>query len=618
MDTPLLDTISRPEDLKNLNNEQTEALCAEIRNFLIESVSQTGGHLSSNLGTIELTVALHKALRSPQDQLVFDVGHQCYTHKLLTGRKAQFSALRQLNGLSGFPSPDESEHDAFIAGHGNTAISVAIGIAYAKKLKGEPGKVVALVGDGAFTGGMVYEGMNNIGVLNNLVVLLNDNKMSISKNVGQMARYLTVLRTNPRYFKVKARMERFLGGIPLIGPCVVAALQSIKKMVRQLIYHSTMFEEMGFQYVGPVDGHDVNALTEMFTNLQDQTAPLFVHAITTKGKGFKAAEENPGEFHGVSAFDPEHLIDPEVAPKASFSTEFGMQLVQLAEQDERVCAITAAMKYGTGLQFMYRQFPKRFFDVGMAEQHAVTFAAGLASKGMLPVVAIYSTFLQRAYDQMIHDVKLMNLDVLFAVDRAGLVPGDGETHQGIYDPVYFSQIGIPVFSPCNYAELHYWLAKLLLEWHGPRAIRYARGGESASLAQLGCTGKLFDIMAQHPKAQNVVVTYGSLTEDAIAAAAMLSQKGMAVDVIKLVQIFPLPDELCSVLQKYTTILFAEECVVGGIGSLTAEKMLESGWKGTYLHRCVNQKITHADVKQLKSRLKMDAEGLAKTLEGVIQ
>ena len=247
MDTPLLDAISCPEDLKNLNNEQSEALCAEIRSFLIESVSQTGGHLSSNLGTIELTVALHKALHSPQDQLVFDVGHQCYTHKLLTGRKAQFSALRQLNGLSGFPAPDESEHDAFIAGHGNTAISVAIGIAYAKKLKGEPGKVVALVGDGAFTGGMIYEGMNNIGVLNNLVVLLNDNKMSISKNVGQMACYLTVLRTNPRYFKVKARMERFLGGIPLVGHCIVTALQSMKKMVRRLIYHSTMFEEMGFQ-----------------------------------------------------------------------------------------------------------------------------------------------------------------------------------------------------------------------------------------------------------------------------------------------------------------------------------------------------------------------------------
>ena len=614
METPLLDSITCPQDLKKLNEQDTERLCEEIREFLIESVSQTGGHLSSNLGTIELTVALHKAGSSPTDQLVFDVGHQCYTHKLLTGRKEGFARLRKLDGLSGFPAPGESEHDAFIAGHGNTSISVAIGIARAKKLKGEPGKVVALVGDGAFTGGMIYEGMNNIGMLNNLIVLLNDNKMSISKNVGQMARYLTVLRTNPSYSRAKAKMENFLGAIPLVGKPVVCGIQGGKKLVRRIIYHSTMFEEMGFQYVGPVDGHDVNALTDLFTNLREQTAPLFIHAVTIKGKGFKAAEENPGEFHGVSAFDPEHVLDPEIAPKASFSTEFGKQLVQLAEQDERVCAITAAMKYGTGLQFMYRKFPERFFDVGMAEQHAVTFAAGMASKGMLPVVAIYSTFLQRAYDQMIHDVKLMNLDVMFTVDRAGLVPGDGETHQGIYDPAYFSQIGIPVISPCNYAELHYWLPKVLLEWKGPRAIRYARGAESSALAALGCSGEAFDWVRQNPGAETVIVTYGSLTEDAMNASDLLKDEE-PVDVLKLVQIYPLPAELHQQLMKYRTVLFAEECVKGGIGTLLAQDLLENSWQGKYLYRYVGGNLPHTDVKTMKSCLGLNGEGLVKTLKG---
>ena len=461
MKYPLLEQVASPDDVKKIPENQLEELCAEIRAFLIESVSHTGGHLSSNLGTIELTVALHRVLHTPQDKILFDVGHQCYTHKILTGRWKQFGTLRTIDGISGFPSPKESEHDAFVAGHGNTAISTAIGMAHAKKLKGEPGKVVAIVGDGAFTGGMVYEGMNNIDTLNNLVVILNDNKMSISKNVGNMARYLTALRTNPRYFKAKEDVEGFLDSVPLVGQPIKRGVQGTKQLLRRYIYNSTMFEEMGFQYVGPLDGHDVLGLTSTFSNLQKQTAPLFIHVVTVKGKGFKPAEENPGEFHGVSAFDPEHVLDPDLAPSASFSTEFGQKLVELGKTHENLCAITAAMKYGTGLQFFYREFPKRFFDVGMAEQHAVTFAAGLASQGMLPVVGIYSTFLQRSYDQLIHDVKLMELPVILAVDRAGLVPGDGETHQGIHDVPFLSEIGIPTICPCNYAELRYWLQKLV-------------------------------------------------------------------------------------------------------------------------------------------------------------
>ena len=616
MKYPLLEQVASPDDVKKIPENQLEELCAEIRAFLIESVSHTGGHLSSNLGTIELTVALHRVLHTPQDKILFDVGHQCYTHKILTGRWKQFGTLRTIDGISGFPSPKESEHDAFIAGHGNTAISTAIGMARAKKLKGEPGKVVAIVGDGAFTGGMVYEGMNNIDTLNNLVVILNDNKMSISKNVGNMARYLTALRTNPRYFKAKEDVEDFLDSVPLVGQPIKRGVQETKQLLRRYIYNSTMFEEMGFQYVGPLDGHDVLGLASTFSNLQKQTAPLFIHVVTVKGKGFKPAEENPGEFHGVSAFDPEHVLDPDIAPSASFSTEFGQQLVELGKTHENLCAITAAMKYGTGLQFFYREFPKRFFDVGMAEQHAVTFAAGLASQGMLPVVGIYSTFLQRSYDQLIHDVKLMELPVILAVDRAGLVPGDGETHQGIHDVPFLSEIGIPTVCPCNYAELRYWLQKLVEDWSGPRAIRYARGAEPAALAELGCTGQEFDRLLQQKGAQVALVSYGTLTEEVLKAEKILEQKGIACDVYKLTKLYPLPEGFANELAAHSCILFAEDSIRrGGVGSYLAEDLLEIGWQGKYLYRAVNRNcLPHGTVPQLRQVLGLTGEQLAEAVE----
>lgn len=616
MKYPLLEQVASPDDVKKIPENQLEELCAEIRAFLIESVSHTGGHLSSNLGTIELTVALHRVLHTPQDKILFDVGHQCYTHKILTGRWKQFGTLRTIDGISGFPSPKESEHDAFVAGHGNTAISTAIGMARAKKLKGEPGKVVAIVGDGAFTGGMVYEGMNNIDTLNNLVVILNDNKMSISKNVGNMARYLTALRTNPRYFKAKEDVEGFLDSVPLVGQPIKRGVQGTKQLLRRYIYNSTMFEEMGFQYVGPLDGHDVLGLTSTFSNLQKQTAPLFIHVVTVKGKGFKPAEENPGEFHGVSAFDPEHVLDPDLAPSASFSTEFGQKLVELGKTHENLCAITAAMKYGTGLQFFYREFPKRFFDVGMAEQHAVTFAAGLASQGMLPVVGIYSTFLQRSYDQLIHDVKLMELPVILAVDRAGLVPGDGETHQGIHDVPFLSEIGIPTICPCNYAELRYWLQKLVEEWSGPRAIRYARGAEPAALAELGCTGQEFDRLLHQEGAKIALVSYGTLTEEVLKAEKVLAQKGIACDVYKLTKLYPLPEGFASEVATHSCILFAEDSIRrGGTGSYLAEDLLEIGWQGKYLYKAIDRNcLPHGTVPQLRQVLGLTGEQLAEAVE----
>ena len=606
------DKIQATGDVKNLPQQELPLLCEDIRSFLIESVSATGGHLSSNLGVVELTVALHRALNLPQDKILFDVGHQCYTHKLLTGRRAGFAQLRQRDGISGFPAPQESECDTFIAGHGSTALSTAIGVARAKKIKGEPGKVVAIIGDGAFTGGMVYEGMNNVSTLNNLIVVLNDNKMSISKNVGQMANYLTKLRTDPKYFHAKARMETALEKIPAVGSDLVKVLQEGKKLIRRGIYHSTMFEEMGFQYIGPVDGHDVLELTRILTNLSEQYSPVFLHIVTRKGKGLKQAEDNPGEFHSVSAFDLDHLTNPEMSPKDSFSTRFGTRLAELGADVPNLCAITAAMKYGTGLNFFYHNIPERFFDVGMAEEHAVTFAAGLASQGMLPVVAIYSTFFQRAYDQMIHDVNLMKLNVVFAVDRAGLVPADGETHQGIYDPGYFSQIGIPTFSPSNYAELEYWLEQLIKTMQGPRAIRYARGEEKPALAALGCTGNPYDFIRRTADACTVLVSYGAESEEILRAADLLEQQGVAADCCKLVQIFPLPEGLCEELSRYQTILFAEEAVTsGGIGQQLCTALHQTGWRGTFLLRGVdNTHLLHATVPQLREDQGLDAPALA--------
>ena len=615
MSYPLLDTLHAPGDVKRLPESQLPALCEEIREFLIQSVSATGGHLSSNLGVVELTVALHRALNLPQDKLLFDVGHQCYTHKLLTGRREGFAELRKKEGISGFPNPKESACDAFVAGHGSSALSTAIGIARAKKIKGEPGRVVVIVGDGAFTGGMVYEGMNNIGSLNNLVVILNDNKMSISKNVGAMARYLTQLRTDPKYFHVKAHMETVLERIPVVGSDVVKLLQAGKKVIRQGIYHSTMFEEMGFQYIGPVDGHDVNALSQMFTNLEEQYSPLFIHAVTQKGKGLKPAEENPGEFHAVGAFDLDHLTDPEISPKDSFSTTFGTRLAELAAVEPRLCAVTAAMKYGTGLQFFKARYPIRFFDVGMAEEHAVTFCGGLASQGLLPVVAIYSTFFQRAYDQIIHDVNLMQLDVLFAVDRAGLVPGDGETHQGIYDTAFFSHVGIPLYAPANYAELEHWLEVLVTSQCGPRAIRYPRGQESASLAALGCSGNPFDLIRQKEGSRTVLVSYGAEAEETLAACELLAQQGIQADCCKLVQIYPLPQDCIELLQRYDTILFAEDAIgTGGIGEQLGFALLQAGWKGTYLAAAVdNRRLLHANVPELRRAQGLDAAALAQRI-----
>lgn len=620
MNKKLLDGISQPADVKKLNNIELKQLCEEIRTFLINSVAKTGGHLSSNLGTIEMSVAMHKVFTTPHDEIVFDVGHQCYTHKIITGRRDAFSSLRKMGGVSGFPSFNESIHDTFIAGHGNTALSAAIGLASAKKLQGDTGKVIAVIGDGAFTGGMVYEGLNNIGRLDNLIIVLNDNKMSISKSVGAVATYLTKLRTSPNYFRTKRNVESFLDAVPLLGRPTAKMIKHVKMNFRRSLYHSTMFEEMGCQYVGPVDGHDIDKLCKLFeTYKNEQEAPLFLHLVTVKGKGFTPAEKNPGAFHGVSAFDTHDAQDPDVAPDGSFSTVFGSNLAQLAERNPRLCAITAAMKYGTGLNFFYKQHPERFFDVGMAEQHAVTFAGGLARNGLLPVVAIYSTFLQRTYDQIIHDICLQRLNVLFAIDRAGLVPGDGETHQGIYDAAFLSQEEeFLLVSVCNYGELLYWLNYLIHKETTPRGIRYPRGMEAESLSRLGCTQQPYDCLAKTNKAKIALVSYGAETAEILEASAHLECEGTAADVYKMTIINPLPQGIVTDLLAYDKILFAEEGIKnGGIGEHLCAALHKHGYTGKYVHLGLpNTGITHAEVSELKQAAGIDAMGILAALKEV--
>ena len=618
MESLLLDKIDQPSDLKKLNAQQVEKLCAEIRHFLLENISKTGGHLASNLGTVELTVALHRVLETPKDKIVFDVGHQCYTHKLLTGRRKQFDHLRQLDGISGFPNPHESVHDAFIAGHGNTALSLAIGMAWAKKIKHEPGLVVALIGDGAFTGGMVYEGMNNIGGLDNLLVILNDNKMSISKNVGALARYLTHLRTTTAYYDAKDNVRSFLDGVPLIGTPMKKSLIGAKTLVRRAMYHSTMFEDMGFEYIGPVDGHNVEELERTLRSIYQRPGPHFLHIVTKKGKGYQPAEMNPGNYHGVSAFDPDGMPDPEVAPKESFSTVFGKLLVQEGTQNPKLCAITAAMKYGTGLQFFAHRHPQRFFDVGIAEQHAVTFAAGLAAGGLKPIFAVYSSFLQRAYDQILHDVCIQNLPVVFAIDRAGLVGSDGETHQGIFDISYLSTIpNMTIMAPKNKWELSD-MIKYAVDFSAPIAIRYPRGEAYDGLreyrAPIAC-GKSEWI---YRSGQIALFALGAMVKTAEAVHERLKALGYESSLINARFAKPLDeDALLSAARHHDLIVTMEENVIsGGMGEQVMRFYEEHNLSVRVLAIAIpDEYVEHGNVEILRREVGIDAETITeRTIE----
>ncbi len=612
MSKNLLSHIHCPKDVKCLSEESLLQLSQEIRVFLIENVSKTGGHLSSNLGVVELSIALHKVFDSPQDVFVFDVGHQCYTHKILTGRKDQFSTLRQKDGLSGFPSPPESPHDVLRAGHASNSISVAIGVARAKKLKGEPGYVVVVIGDGSFTGGLAYEGMNNIGDLNNLIVILNDNTMSISKNVGSLASHFKRLRKSYSYYRTKHDVKNVLESTPVIGGGVHHGFHSVKGFVKKAVYRNNIFEDMGFIYCGPENGHDLLALCRLLENAKEAQKPILLHIETIKGKGFIPAEKNPGAFHGVSAFNVRAACDPDISPKDSFSTIFGKELVKLGAKEPRLCGITAAMKYGTGLQYFKKAYPDRFFDVGMAEGHAISFAVGMAETGMVPVAAIYSTFLQRSYDQLIHDVMLSHAKVIFAIDRAGLVPGDGETHQGIYDVAYLSQQqSLFLVSPSNYEELRYWLKQLVMHQNSPCAIRYPRGGETEMLSHKKSIFSSFDCLIKYNSAKCAMVSYGTEIEEVLKAEQLLKTKNIEVDVYQMMVLSPLPKEIVVALKGYDCIVFAEEGIRrGGLGEHLLADLHQEGFMGEFLHCALPETgIDHASVEQLREMWGLGAQTL---------
>lgn len=615
MKSSILDTICSPQDVKNLPFEQLDVLCTQIRERLIQTTAKTGGHLASNLGTVELTVALHRVFDCPDDQIVWDVGHQCYTHKLLTGRREQFSTLRQEGGLSGFPKRKESEYDAFIAGHSSTSISVASGLARAKKLQNDQHHVIAVIGDGAFTSGLAFEGANNAARFgDNLIVILNDNKMSISKNVGSFSKYLSKIRARPAYFRTKDRVESICNHLPLIGKPLNQLLVWLKSTMKTVVYGSNWFEDMGFCYLGPIDGHNMETLCDVLQRAKNLHRPVFLHIETQKGKGYSYAEENPGEYHGTSGFDIDTGKSFSSA-STNFSNEFGLYLTELAKRDERICAITAAMKYGTGLNHFSRAFGQqgRFFDVGIAEPHAVTFAGGLAANGMLPVFAVYSSFLQRCYDQIIHDLSIERQHVVIGIDRAGIVGSDGETHQGLFDVAMLSSVpGITLYSPATYEEMRCSLYKSLYEHTGVCCVRYPRGGESKLPA--------FDPQApwaiepKGAKSQLLLVTYGKLGVQAVQAAQTLSQQGVPTAVLKLLRLLPFCEEAVEQAMQAEYVLFAEEGIEsGGIGQMFGSRLLEKGFRGHYRVLAVHDRfVEQATPDRALALCGLDAQSMVQT------
>lgn len=567
MEYRFLNGINSPADLKQLNKDEVNILCDEIRDKLLTVISSNGGHLASNMGAVELTVALHKNFDSPKDAIIFDVGHQCYTHKLLTGRYEKFDTIRKEGGISGFMRPSESEHDQFVSGHASNSIAAAFGIHKAKQINGEEGTAVAVIGDGALTGGLAFEALNNIGTYKgNFIVVINDNEMSISLNVGSVSKHLNKIRLKPGYHKLKSDTESFLLKIPFIGKAIRKILSKIKDFFKRFIYKDNIFEALGFNYIGPVDGHDIDKLNVALNIAKMQTSPCVVHVITKKGKGYEFAENEPDFYHGVSAFDTIEGVSNNQGD--NFSAHCGNALLNLAKEDNKVCAVTAAMPLGTGLDTFAKEYPDRFFDVGIAEEYAVTFSAGLASGGAKPYFAVYSSFLQRSYDQIIHDAAIAGLPLRLLVDRAGLVGEDGETHQGVFDAAFLSTIpNMTIYSPASYKELEGYI-KLSKDFTSPAAIRYPRGKE---IINFPFNNKDFTVFKNNGK--TAILTYGVMTSEAIMAQQKLSEENIFVDVIKLNKIFPISQKLISTLNEYTYVEFFEEGIKkGGIAEHIASRI----------------------------------------------
>ncbi|MBR2545791.1 MAG: 1-deoxy-D-xylulose-5-phosphate synthase [Erysipelotrichaceae bacterium] len=606
----LLDRISEPNDIKNLPSDQLDQLAKEIREYLLVVTSRNGGHLASNLGIVEITIALHRFLDFPKDKLVFDVGHQSYVHKILTGRKDAMMSLRQLDGISGFPDPSESECDSFVAGHASTAVSAALGFAHARELKKTDEKVVAVIGDGSLTGGMAQEALNNASNLNsNMIIVLNDNERSISRNVGGLSNYLGKIRTSKRYLDAKRAVTEGLRKVPAVGEAMISGLRIAKESIKRLVVSGMYFEDLGLTYIGPIDGHDIKQVYEALINASKIEGPVIIHCLTKKGKGYLPAQQHPALYHGVDPFDIKTGVVNGKKSRKSYTEVFSEKIIDLAGKDDRIVTVTAAMPFGTGLYNFKKEYPDRFFDVGIAEEHAITFAAGLAAAGMKPVLALYSTFLQRGYDQLLHDVSMMQLPVVVAVDRAGLVGNDGKTHQGIFDESFLSTIpGLTVMSPKNGQELEDML-EFAVNYDKPVVIRYPRGKVCDLLNNYRQPVKLNENEVIFHGKDVCIMAEGTMVSEAYKACEILRNEGYDPTLVNVRFLHDIDRELIlQMSETHSLFVIAEEVV----------------YTGSYAERCraafddiriravtlPDKFIEHGSVNQLRERYHITAEDIA--------
>ena len=616
----VLDSVNMPEDIKKLNIGQLNRLALELRSFVLENVSKTGGHLASNLGIVELTLALHYCFDAPKDKIVWDVGHQAYIHKILTGRKDKFTTLRQLDGLSGFPKPSESEYDTFTAGHSSTSISIALGFACARDMRGSDEKVVAVIGDGSLTGGVAFEALNNAGRSNsNIIVVLNDNQMSISGNVGALSRHLGELRTERGYIEAKNDVKKLLNRFP-DSEKMVNKIKRTKNRIKYLFIPGVIFEELGFKYIGPVDGNNIESLIEVINRAKNIEGPVLIHVKTKKGKGYKYAENNPSAYHGVSAFDLSTGASIKKSNKPTYSDVFGKTMCSMADEDDKIVAVSAAMGNGTGLSKFISKHPSRFYDVGIAEQHAVSFSAALAKSGFRPVFAVYSTFLQRAYDEIMQDVCLQNLHVVFAVDRAGIVGADGETHQGIYDISYFTHMpNMTVMMPKNGIELEKMLRYAVYNIDGPVAVRYPRGNisdmysENTSEIEFGKAELLED------GEKIAVISAGAVCDNAAKVCEMLKNDGYNPMLINMRFAKPVDKEMLKLAAEKCGYIFTLEdnVIDGGAGMAVLEALNDMELMNdvkVHSYAFPDKFIEHGTRDQLFERYKLDGESIYKDIK----
>lgn len=611
----MLEKVNMPEDVKVLTKEEKVLLAQEIRNYIIEIVSKTGGHLASNLGVVELTIALHSCFQFPKDKLIWDVGHQCYVHKILTGRKEKMATLRKKDGLSGFPKAKESVYDQFDTGHSSTSISAALGMARARDIQKEHHHVIAVIGDGALTGGVALEALNDAGnSKTNLIVILNDNEMSISQNVGGISSFLTKLRTRKFYKKSNKIIKKIVEKIPKLGNTIIKIIQRVKKMMKSIFIQNMFFEDIGYTYLGPVDGHDIEKVEDILERAKQIEGPVLVHVITKKGKGYAPAEKNPDKFHGVSSFDIQTGNSHKIKGK-DYSSVFGETLVALGKRDEKIVAVTAAMKDGTGLSYFKEAFPDRFFDVGIAEQHALTMCAGMAKAGLKPVVSIYSSFYQRGYDQIIHDICLQKLPVVMCIDRGGIVGNDGETHQGIYDMAFLRSVpNLTIMAPKDFKELKEMLI-YALTLKRPVAIRYPRGGESEVTFEKQEPLKMGKAEIMKQGEECVIIAIGKMVAYAQKIAQNLEKQNHSVQVINARFLKPMDKQILTYIEKTKKVVTIEDgCRIGGLASEIAEQITKSKEKIEVLSFAYpDEFIEHGSVQEVEEAYGMTVEKMTKTI-----